>query len=45
MFEEMELAVYWTTDGVDQCQVGLTSWHLVKHGDCIGTSNGGIQCR
>ena len=24
---------YWVMDGVDRCQVGCTSWHLVKHGD------------
>ena len=31
--EETALAVYWVMDSVDRCQVGFTSWHLMKHGD------------
>ena len=30
--EETALAVYWVMDGVDRCQIGFISWHLVKHG-------------
>ena len=31
--DEAALAVYRVTDSVDRCQVGFTSWHLVKHRD------------
>ena len=31
--EETVLVVYWVTDGVDRCQIGFTSQHLVKHED------------
>ena len=31
--DETALAVYLVMDGVDRCQVGFTSWHLVKHED------------
>jgi hypothetical protein len=31
--EETALAVFWVTDGVDQCKVGFLSRHLVKHKD------------
>ena len=27
------LAAYLEIDGVDKCQVGFTSLHIVKHGD------------
>ena len=31
--EEMALAVYWVTDGVDRCKVGFLPRHLIKHKD------------
>jgi hypothetical protein len=31
--EETALAVYWVTDGVDQCKVGFLPRHLIKHKD------------
>ena len=31
--EETAMAVFWVTDGVDQCKVGFLSRHLVKHKD------------
>ena len=29
--EQTALAVYWVTDGVDQCRVGFLPKHLLKH--------------
>ena len=29
--EEMALAVYWVTDGIDRCRVGFLPRHLLKH--------------
>jgi hypothetical protein len=31
--EEIALAVYWITDGVDRCRVGFLPKHLLKHKD------------
>ena len=31
--EETAVAVYWVTDGVDQCKVGFLPRHLIKHKD------------